>query len=581
MLVVLMAVSTMVFAHSEADKEALENSFRQLTKQATTAKQAGNYGLSYTRLDSALSVAKELNNDELIAFAQTELGVVFMYQGNYSDALKLMLSAVLIQERLGDSIPIAESYNYIAAVHHAQSDFETAIKYYNKSLAITQGLDNPRSLAVLYNNLGSLYEDKGDYTAGLEYHQKSMTIWEELPDSSWIAVSLRHIGFCQEKQGKLDEALAVYLMSHELSSKLGTRMNVIRSSMPIGNLYLALGQPKQARKWCESAYKLSLEESNIYGIEESCWCLYRIHDGLGEAQKALDFYRLSLQARDSVFGRERTKELTEQEMRFVFEREQLADSLQYVKQEAIAERKIQTQRIGLFSVAVALLMILIIATVVYRAKRRSDHLLLNILPEKIAEELKDNGSAKATNLENVTVLFTDFKGFTELSEKLSAEELVTEIHQCFTVFDQIMEECGIEKIKTIGDAYMAAGGVPIGKASHAIDTVKAALQIQRFIINRAEERKASGKPYFEMRVGVHSGSVVAGIVGTKKFQYDIWGDTVNTAARMESSGEIGKVNVSQSTYELVKEHFKCEHRGKIAAKGKGQIDMYFVEDQTV
>lgn len=572
----LLLFSGFAFSQPNPGSDESLGLFRNLAKEAKEAKQSGNYDLSYSSLDSALAVAKLMNDDELVAFAMSELGVVCMYQGRYSDALKLLLSAVLIQERLADSVPMADSYNYIAAVHHAQSDYETAIKYYDKSLAIKERLNEPRSLGILYNNLGSLYEDKGDYEAALEYHSSSINIWEALPDSSWIAVSLRHIGFCQEKQGKFDEALEVYLQAYDMSSKLGTRMNVIRSCMPIGDLYLALNKPAEARQWCDLAYKLSLEESNIYGIKESCWCLYRIHDDLNEPQKALDFYRISLQARDSVFGRERTKELTEQEMRFVFEKEQLADSLQFVKQQAFQERQIQSQRIGLVSVAMALLMLIILAIVVYRGKRKSDHLLLNILPSEIADELKESGSAKATKLDNVTVLFTDFKGFTELSEKMSAEELVSEIHECFTVFDQIMEECGIEKIKTIGDAYMAAGGVPVPKETHAVDAVKAALRIQQFVSARKEERESLGKPFFEMRVGVHSGAVVAGIVGTKKFQYDIWGDTVNTAARLESSGEIGRVNISHSTFELVKNQFECTHRGKVAAKGKGEIDMYFV-----
>ena len=210
-------------------------------------------------------------------------------------------------------------------------------------------------------------------------------------------------------------------------------------------------------------------------------------------------------------------------------------------------------------------------------KERSDLLLLNILPAEIAEELKLTGTAEAKLIEQVTVLFTDFKGFTEASEKLSPQELVSEINQCFTHFDRITGKYGIEKIKTIGDAYMAVGGLPTKNDTHAIDVVNAALDIQNFMEKLRIEKTSEGLPCFEIRIGIHTGSVVAGIVGVKKFQYDIWGDTVNTASRMESSGEVGKINISGSTYLSIKDKFNCHHRGKISAKGKGEIDMYFVE----
>lgn len=210
-------------------------------------------------------------------------------------------------------------------------------------------------------------------------------------------------------------------------------------------------------------------------------------------------------------------------------------------------------------------------------KKKSDDLLLNILPEEVAEELKAKGSADAQLIDEVTVLFTDFKGFTQLSEKLSPRELVAEINDCFSAFDYIMQKHKIEKIKTIGDAYMAAGGLPTPNQTHARDVVNAALDIQEYMKNHRIAKETKGELFFEIRIGIHTGPVVAGIVGVKKFQYDIWGDTVNTASRMESSGETGKVNISGTTYEEVREFFKCSHRGKIAAKGKGEIDMYFVE----
>lgn len=177
----------------------------------------------------------------------------------------------------------------------------------------------------------------------------------------------------------------------------------------------------------------------------------------------------------------------------------------------------------------------------------------------------------------VSVLFTDFKGFTRMAEILSPEELVAEIDHCFKAFDNIIADYDIEKIKTIGDAYMCASGLPVPNKTNPQDIVKAALDIRDFMSGLKKSREAKNLPFFEVRIGVHTGPVVAGIVGIKKFQYDIWGDTVNIASRMESSGDIGEVNISGTTYNLIKDKFECVHRGKVEAKNKGAVDMYFVK----
>lgn len=207
-------------------------------------------------------------------------------------------------------------------------------------------------------------------------------------------------------------------------------------------------------------------------------------------------------------------------------------------------------------------------------KKKSDELLLNILPQEVAEELKERGTTEAKYFDHVSVLFTDFVDFTKAGERLSPQELVDELHTCFKAFDQIISKYEIEKIKTIGDAYLAVCGLPHAVEEHAIKTVSAAIEIRDFMVARKKEFPNKS---FDVRIGIHSGPVVAGIVGVKKFAYDIWGDTVNTAARMESSSEADKINISHYTYELIKDHFECSYRGMVTAKNKGELRMYFVE----
>ncbi len=206
-------------------------------------------------------------------------------------------------------------------------------------------------------------------------------------------------------------------------------------------------------------------------------------------------------------------------------------------------------------------------------KQKSDNLLLNILPREIAEELKTKGSTEIRRYDLVSVLFTDFVGFTQIASHMDAQMLVEQLNSYFAFFDEIIEKYNLEKIKTIGDSYMCAGGVPIANRSNPATTVLAGLEIQKCM----QEQFPKQDTGWQLRLGINSGEVIAGVIGKKKYAYDLWGDTVNTASRIESNGLVNKVNISGNTYELVKDFFDCEYRGKINAKGKGEIDMYFVK----
>ena len=209
-------------------------------------------------------------------------------------------------------------------------------------------------------------------------------------------------------------------------------------------------------------------------------------------------------------------------------------------------------------------------------RKKSDKLLLNILPEEVATELKEKGLVTPVLFESTSILFTDFKGFTQIAEGLTPQELIKELDGCFSQFDRIIERNNLEKLKTIGDAYMCAGGIPKVNKTHALDSCLAAIEIQSFMKQMKEIKQSIGSPYWELRLGIHSGPVMAGVVGEKKFAYDVWGDTVNTASRMESSGTTGRINISYATYELVKDYFDCEYRGEIDAKNKGKVKMYYL-----
>lgn len=542
--------------------------------------------------EECLEIYTELNNRTGMATVLNNIGMIFKEQGDYTRSLNHYARSMELYEAVGDRRGVAISYGNIGLIYQDQKDLDKALDYFKRSLAIDEELDNPLGIATTLSNIGSVYFDQHKYDEAREKFEKSMAISQEIGDDEGVAYCLNSLGLLYKELGNLPKAIQLINQCLEISNQIENLNLSCAALRNLANIYAEQKQPQKAVAACLKSLEIAREIGSIMEQKLACECLYNNYKEMGKGVEALEYHELMLLLTDSLGKENTSRQLQQMEFQKAMLQDSIANAEEKRKiQEAHDEeirKKNNTRRIAYMAGGVLLL----IAAGLYSRLRyvrkskaalqiekdRSENLLLNILPEEIAQELKEKGEASARDYDAVSIMFTDFKGFTETSAKLSAGELVNEINHCFRGFDQIIEKYGIEKIKTIGDAYMAAGGLPVPSENSIKNTVLAALEMQQFIADRKKQNEIAGKAAFEMRVGIHTGPVVAGIVGVKKFQYDIWGDTVNTASRVESNGEPGRVNISHNTYHYLKDDpdLVFESRGKIAAKGKGEMEMYFV-----
>lgn len=523
-----------------------------------------------------LRLSREVENDTFAAKCLIKIGTLNFNAGDYEDAVGNLYAALDIFERTGDSLRTIRCLQYLSMAYNEQDMYDKATDFAKQSLTISKAIGDKRNMAIDMTNLGSIYYAQSDVDKALDYFQQGLTLMEEMNYRQGIADAVNNVALIYEKKHQLGKALEYHLRSLDLAKELSDNKGIAASYHNIGLVYQGMKAYAVALPYLDSAIILAKAGDDKFYLKESYHSLSGLYSDMGEFEKAYQTQLLYTQLNDTLMSQENKRQFAEMNTRY--ETEKKDQQIILLDKDRKFQKTIRNGFMSGFTIVLLFAGIFLLQrNKISKARKRSDELLLNILPEEVADELKANGRAEARQFDEVTVLFTDFKNFTAMSELLTPQELINDINYCYSEFDSIVTRHGIEKIKTIGDSYMCAGGLPVANLTHAVDVVKAAIEIRDFMLQEKKKREVAGKPYYEIRIGCHTGPVVAGIVGTKKFAYDIWGDTVNIASRMESSGEAGKINISGATYELLKDHFTCVYRGKIQAKNKGEIDMYFVD----
>jgi len=559
----------------------------------------GEYDGSREATTKAMEFWSSLKDLKRMGDMEIGYGYTYILQGAYNLGLAHNLKALDHYTAKPDSEGIAHAENNIGALYTMLKEYDKSIEHTNRALAIMTARKDPRIANVIAGSAKN-YQITGAFDVAKRSYFQALDLFEEAKNTEGEARIWNALSKLYMELGNPDSALFAARRSIELTKQ---PFQIIQASLNESRALQNQLRWHEALAPAQRAEALAKETNSLDSRASANMELSMVHEALGDKGRALEEYRLFVLLNDSVRNDEQVKEQTRMEVTHTFDQQILADSLsnaaekEQTRLENLATLTKEKNRRNLFLLSGVGLLVFAGAlghrlretrrsrAAIQKEKDISESLLLNILPAEVAQELKAKGAAEAVQIDLVTVLFTDFKGFTALSETLSPRELVHDLNECFSGFDHITAKYGIEKIKTIGDAYMAAGGLPTPNSTHATDVVQAALEMRDFVAEGKARKVAAGLPFFEVRIGIHTGPVVAGIVGVKKFQYDIWGDTVNTASRMESSGDVGQVNISEATHQLVKgtstplgtRMFDFTPRGKVQAKGKGEMVMFFVE----
>ena len=505
------------------------------------------------------------------------LGLFYSGTNDQTKAISSYISALKYAEDLKDSTRMARILSSLGILNYSFQRWREALAYFNRAdKIIGNSLSAGQKSTTLYL-IGLCYQRLDLDSASRASLLEAQRIAQSRGDSDRVFECTLGLASLETAQGNFDDALDDY---EEALAYYKFRQEPIALAYVYNGMaeaYAHKGMWDEVQAYSEKAYELSSEAIDSEPVIESLRLRALAYEEKNEFDKALSTIREYQGFKDSLQTRDVSAQIALASSEYDFEKRELTLNQQ------IKEDKQKRQVLAIFTALMALLVLMALYAYysVRKERRKSEDLLLNILPRQTAEELKRYGTAISKKHEGVCILFCDAKGFTTISEKLKPEELVDMIDHYFRAFDEIIEKHGIEKIKTIGDAYMCVSGLGENPAENPANAMASAaiemLAASKKVSRQMNERYGFG---FTFRFGIHYGDVVSGVVGFRKYAYDVWGDAVNLAARMEQSGEPGWINISGDMYEKIKGTFQCTYRGKITAKNKGDVDMYFLEAES-
>jgi adenylate cyclase len=553
--------------------------------------------------EEALTLARAAGDKSQEAEAYIRRGGVQWRQGNYDAALDLLFKALALAEETGDKAELENTLFNLGITYSDMGNYASALEYMRKTLTLCEELGDKRSAANTINNIANIYMQQGKHDSALVYLRRELGIATELKDKDLIKSSLLNMGESNLRLGRFSEAQAALEEGLALAYAIEAKEWVVFGLHLFSQLSAARGDYSEAVRYGVRAIALADSIGDRADKRDALKALSEAYAGKGEGLKALAAYKDFIALRDSLVNDENTKKAASREAKYAADKKD--------KEILLLKKDAENQALLRNSLAVGFVLVIVIVGILFvsngrrkatnirlneqkdlleaqaveiqltntqlqeknieveRAHEQSETLLLNILPAPIAHRLKSGERAIADRFDSVTVLFADIVGFTKLSAQTTPEELVQGLNAIFERFDELAKKYGLEKIKTIGDAYMVAGGLPECSDDHCERVALFALDMVSAM--REESLRTSTGEKVELRIGLHTGEAVAGVIGTSKFAYDLWGDTVNTASRMESHGEAGKIHCSEEVFLALKDTFTLEERGEIEVKGKGMM----------